>query len=164
VHRGWIEARLAARSSRHPEPLQPADQRFGPRRTAELPRPTPCTIDRVVIVGTFGFAGLDDVVILGTLELAPSTRAVVGDDLLEHRRQCPRVDRLSLPERDGSRGLGTGVTAALLHDALARGCATASLQATPMAERLYVALGFRDVGRILEYAPAASPGHGANAR
>jgi ribosomal protein S18 acetylase RimI-like enzyme len=51
------------------------------------------------------------------------------------------------------RGLGTAVTAALLYDALARGCTTASLQATPMAERLYGALGFRDLGRILEYVP-----------
>jgi ribosomal protein S18 acetylase RimI-like enzyme len=62
------------------------------------------------------------------------------------------------------RGLATGVTAALLHDALVRGCATASLQATPMAERLYAALGFRDLGRILEYVPPGSPGDGANAR
>ena len=62
------------------------------------------------------------------------------------------------------RGLGTGLTAVLLHDALARGCATASLQATPMAERLYTALGFRDLGRILEYALPASSELGANAR
>ena len=54
------------------------------------------------------------------------------------------------------RGLGTGVAAVLLHDALGRGCATASLQATPMADRLYAALGFRELGRIIEYAPPAS--------
>jgi ribosomal protein S18 acetylase RimI-like enzyme len=59
-------------------------------------------------------------------------------------------------EQARRRGLGTAVTAVLLHDALARGCSTASLQATPMAERLYAALGFRDLGRILEYAPPAS--------
>jgi ribosomal protein S18 acetylase RimI-like enzyme len=52
-------------------------------------------------------------------------------------------------------GLGSGVTAALLRDALMRGCETASLQATPMAERLYASLGFRDLGRILEYVPPA---------
>jgi len=51
------------------------------------------------------------------------------------------------------RGLGTALTAALLHDALARGCRTASLQSTPMAERMYAAVGFRDLGRILEYVP-----------
>jgi ribosomal protein S18 acetylase RimI-like enzyme len=51
------------------------------------------------------------------------------------------------------RGLGTGITALALHEARARGCTTASLQSTPMAERLYAALGFRDLGRYLEYVP-----------
>jgi ribosomal protein S18 acetylase RimI-like enzyme len=51
------------------------------------------------------------------------------------------------------RGLGTALTARLLHDARARGRRTASLQATAMAERLYAALGFRDLGRILEFVP-----------
>jgi ribosomal protein S18 acetylase RimI-like enzyme len=53
------------------------------------------------------------------------------------------------------RGLGSAVTLALLHDARARGCTTASLQSTPVAERVYAALGFRDLGRILEYVPAS---------
>jgi ribosomal protein S18 acetylase RimI-like enzyme len=51
------------------------------------------------------------------------------------------------------RGLGTAVTALLVHDARARGCQTASLQSTEMAQRMYAALGFRDLGRILEYVP-----------
>ena len=51
------------------------------------------------------------------------------------------------------RGLGTALTLTHLHDALARGCQTASIQATAMAERLYAAVGFRDLGRILEYVP-----------
>jgi GNAT superfamily N-acetyltransferase len=51
------------------------------------------------------------------------------------------------------RGLGTALTAVHLHDALARGCQTASLQSTAMAERVYAAVGFRDLGRILEYLP-----------
>jgi ribosomal protein S18 acetylase RimI-like enzyme len=51
------------------------------------------------------------------------------------------------------RGLGTALTALQVHDALARGCQTASLQSTPMAERVYAAAGFRDLGRILEYVP-----------
>jgi len=51
------------------------------------------------------------------------------------------------------RGLGTGVTIALLRHACMRGSVTASLQATPMAERLYAAVGFRDLGRIFEYVP-----------
>ena len=57
-------------------------------------------------------------------------------------------------ERVRRRGLGTALTALQLHDARARGCRTASLQATAMAERVYAAVGFRDLGRILEYAPS----------
>jgi ribosomal protein S18 acetylase RimI-like enzyme len=51
------------------------------------------------------------------------------------------------------RGLGTALTTLLAHDALARGRQTASLQSTEMAERVYAAVGFRDLGRILEYVP-----------
>jgi GNAT superfamily N-acetyltransferase len=51
------------------------------------------------------------------------------------------------------RGLGTALTALQVHDALGRGCRTASLQSTPMAEHVYAAVGFRDLGRILEYVP-----------
>jgi len=54
------------------------------------------------------------------------------------------------------RGLATAVTALLVHHALARGCQTASLQSTHAAERIYASIGFRDLGRILEYVPAAS--------
>lgn len=51
------------------------------------------------------------------------------------------------------RGFATAVAAAQLHHARNRGCETASLRSTPMAERLYAALGFRDLGRFLEYTP-----------
>ena len=54
------------------------------------------------------------------------------------------------------RGLGTALTVALLHDAVDRGCYTASLQSTPMAERVYTSVGFRDLGLIFEYAPPHS--------
>jgi predicted GNAT family acetyltransferase len=56
-------------------------------------------------------------------------------------------------ERARRRGLGTALTALHLHDALARGCRTASLQSTPMAERVYAAVGFRDLGQFLGYVP-----------
>lgn len=58
------------------------------------------------------------------------------------------------------RGLATALTAIQLHDARARGCETASLQATPMAERLYATIGFRDLGCLLEYVtlPGRTPG------
>jgi ribosomal protein S18 acetylase RimI-like enzyme len=54
------------------------------------------------------------------------------------------------------RGLATALTAIHLHDARARGCRTASLQSTAMAERVYAAAGFRDLGRVLEYVPPQS--------
>jgi ribosomal protein S18 acetylase RimI-like enzyme len=49
------------------------------------------------------------------------------------------------------RGLGSALTALQLRHARARGCATASLQATPMAEAMYAQIGFRDLGRIEEF-------------
>jgi GNAT superfamily N-acetyltransferase len=53
------------------------------------------------------------------------------------------------------RGLATALTAHLLQEARASGCDSASLQSTPMAERVYAAAGFRDFGRFLEYVPPA---------
>jgi hypothetical protein len=50
--------------------------------------------------------------------------------------------------------VGTALTALQLHEARERGCATASLQSTPVAEGVYAALGFVDLGRYLEYVPA----------
>lgn len=51
------------------------------------------------------------------------------------------------------RGLATALTALHLHRAIARGCQTASVQSTARAERVYAGVGFRDLGRILEFAP-----------
>ena len=56
-------------------------------------------------------------------------------------------------EKARKRGLGTALTAAQAYDARDRGCHTASLQSTEIAERVYAAVGFRDLGRILEYVP-----------
>jgi hypothetical protein len=44
--------------------------------------------------------------------------------------------------------------ARLLHDARDRGRTTAILQSTEMAEDVYRAVGFRDLGRILEFVPS----------
>ena len=66
------------------------------------------------------------------------------------------IYNLTTLERARRRGLGTALTALHVHDALARGCQTASLQSTKVAERVYAAVGFRDLGRILEYVPAGS--------
>jgi GNAT superfamily N-acetyltransferase len=66
------------------------------------------------------------------------------------------IYNVSTLEHVRRRGLGTALTALLAHDALARGCRTATLQSTQMAERIYAAVGFRDLGRILEYVPPAA--------
>jgi ribosomal protein S18 acetylase RimI-like enzyme len=62
------------------------------------------------------------------------------------------------------RGLGTALTALLVHDAADRGCSTASLQSTAIAERVYAAVGFRDLGLILEYVPGTANGPSASRR
>lgn len=54
------------------------------------------------------------------------------------------------------RGFASALTTAMLTAAVTRGCTTASLQATPMAEKLYAAAGFRDLGRFIEYARSLS--------
>jgi GNAT superfamily N-acetyltransferase len=51
------------------------------------------------------------------------------------------------------RGLATALSAHAVAAARERGCATASLQATAMAEGVYAAVGFRDLGRFDEYVP-----------
>ena len=63
------------------------------------------------------------------------------------------IYNVATAEHARRRGLGTALTALLAHDAMARGCHTASLQSTAMAEGIYTALGFRDLGQILEYTP-----------
>ena len=60
---------------------------------------------------------------------------------------------MSTLEAARHRGLGTALTTRQLDDALSRGCTTASLQSTEMAEGLYASVGFRDLGRFLEYVP-----------
>jgi GNAT superfamily N-acetyltransferase len=70
----------------------------------------------------------------------------------DHDGDCG-VFNVSTLESTRRRGLGTAITARLLRDALERGCSTASLQSTAMAERIYAAIGFRDLGRIIEYVP-----------
>jgi ribosomal protein S18 acetylase RimI-like enzyme len=68
----------------------------------------------------------------------------------DHGEDCG-IYNVGTLEHARRRGLGTALTAVHLHDALDRGCRTASLQSTDMAERVYAAVGFRDLGRILEY-------------
>ena len=51
------------------------------------------------------------------------------------------------------RGLATALSAHALGEARKRGCETASLQSTPMAERVYARVGFRDLGCFQELVP-----------
>jgi GNAT superfamily N-acetyltransferase len=70
----------------------------------------------------------------------------------DHEGDCG-VFNMSTLQAARRQGLGTALTARHVHDAVQRGCSTASLQSTPMAERVYAAVGFRDLGRFLEYVP-----------
>ena len=68
----------------------------------------------------------------------------------DHAGDCGIYNVVTVPHAR-RRGLGTALTSLLLHEARDRGCTTASLQATEMAERVYANVGFRDLGRFLEY-------------
>ena len=70
----------------------------------------------------------------------------------DHDGDCG-VFNVTTIEAARRRGLGAALTVHLLIDARARGCSTASLQSTPMAENVYTAIGFHDLGRIFEYGP-----------
>lgn len=51
------------------------------------------------------------------------------------------------------RGIATALSAHAVAAARDRGCRTASLQATEIAEHVYARVGFRDLGRWLEFVP-----------
>jgi GNAT superfamily N-acetyltransferase len=76
----------------------------------------------------------------------------------DHEGDCGLSNVVTL-EHARRRGLATALTALHLDAARRRGCVTASLQSSPAAERVYTAAGFRDLGRILEYArrPSSLP-------
>lgn len=69
---------------------------------------------------------------------------------VDHEGDCG-VYNVGTLEHARKRGLATALIAIHVHQALARGCRTASVQSTPMAESVYAAVGFCDLGRILEY-------------
>jgi predicted GNAT family acetyltransferase len=84
---------------------------------------------------------------------------LAGEDVttalaFDHAGDCGIYNVATL-EGARRRGLGTALTARCLREALRRGCATASLQSSPMAEGVYAAVGFRDLGRFLEYVPGS---------
>ena len=71
----------------------------------------------------------------------------------DHAGDCG-IYNVETLEHARRQGLATALTLQHLHEARDRGCQTASLQATPEAERVYAALGFRALGQFLEYVPA----------
>jgi GNAT superfamily N-acetyltransferase len=71
---------------------------------------------------------------------------------VDHEGDCG-IYNVGTLEHARRRGLATALIALHVHEALTRGCRTASVQSTPMAESVYAAVGFRDLGRILEYSP-----------
>jgi GNAT superfamily N-acetyltransferase len=87
-----------------------------------------------------------------TLAARVADETVATAIAFDHDGDCG-VFNMSTLETARRRGLGTALTARHVHDAAERGRSTASLQSTAMAERVYAVVGFRDLGRILEYVP-----------
>jgi GNAT superfamily N-acetyltransferase len=79
-------------------------------------------------------------------------RSVAAAAAFDHGTDCG-IYNVGTLEPARRRGFAASVTAHQLRRARERGCRTASLQATPMAEGVYGSLGFRDLGRILEFVP-----------
>ena len=77
-------------------------------------------------------------------------RPVATAIAFDHEGDCGIYNVGTLPEAR-RQGLATALTTHVLHEAKARGCTTASLQATPMAESIYASVGFRSLGLINEY-------------
>jgi GNAT superfamily N-acetyltransferase len=74
---------------------------------------------------------------------------------LDHDGDCG-VYMVGTVEAARRRGIATALSAHAVAAAHERGCLTASLQATEMAERVYARVGFRDLGRWQEYVPLPS--------
>jgi ribosomal protein S18 acetylase RimI-like enzyme len=68
----------------------------------------------------------------------------------DHDGDCGIYNVVTVPHAR-RRGLATALTALHLHEARARGCTTASLQATEIAHRVYTRVGFVNLGRFIEY-------------
>lgn len=123
-----------------------------PRPQLDLALPDWTEYLRVIEVPTDLLAGADHAafhVVVARLGAGNAAAAMAYD----HGEDCG-IYNVGTRAHARRRGLGSAVTALLLHDARDRGRRTASLQATPMAEHLYARIGFRDLGRILEFVPA----------
>ena len=122
-----------------------------PRREIELGPPDWFEYLRLIGVPP-GFLGGADPTAYHVLVARLDGENVATGMAFDFDRDCGIFNVTTL-EHARRRGLGTALTTLLAYDALARGRQTATLQSTEMAERVYAAVGFRDLGRILEYVP-----------
>lgn len=70
----------------------------------------------------------------------------------DHEGDCGIYMVGTVPAARGH-GLATALSVRAVGEARKRGCTTASLQATKMAEGVYASVGFRDLGRFDEFVP-----------
>jgi len=77
----------------------------------------------------------------------------------DHEGDCGIYMVWTAPEAR-RRGLASALSAHAVAEAEKRGCMTASLQATSMAEGVYTKVGFRDLGRFDEYVLGAAVSDG----
>ncbi len=79
----------------------------------------------------------------------------------DHEGDCG-IYMVGTVEAARRRGIATALSAHAVTAARERGCLTASLQSTAMAERIYAEVGFRDLGLWQEYVRAGDEagGHG----
>jgi GNAT superfamily N-acetyltransferase len=68
----------------------------------------------------------------------------------DHDGDCG-IYNMGTIQRARRHGLATALTTLHMYRARERGCTTASLQSTEMAEGVYTAVGFRSLGRFIEY-------------
>jgi GNAT superfamily N-acetyltransferase len=92
-----------------------------------------------------------DVSNFGLLVATSGGEGVATGLSFDHGDNCG-IFNVATVESARRRGIGAAVTARLVRDAWSRGCETVTLQATPIAEHVYASIGFRDLGRIVEYA------------
>jgi GNAT superfamily N-acetyltransferase len=150
------QSALAARGYAITETTRAMGMELGDARGAlpELDLAPPVWADYVRYLERFGvpsglLAGVDPSAF--RLLLARHDGEVAATALGFDRDGDRGIFNVSTVEHARRRGLGTALTAWLVHEAAARGSRTASLQSTEMAERVYAAVGFRDLGRFLEY-------------
>jgi ribosomal protein S18 acetylase RimI-like enzyme len=125
-----------------------------PRPAIELGPPDWLECMRILGLPPGLLAGADHAafhVLVGRLDGVGAAAAMAYD----HDGDCG-IYNVTTVEAARRRGLGTALTALHVHDARDRGCRTASLQSTAMAEAMYAAVGFRDLGRYLEFVRAPS--------